>query len=91
MTRRQVKKKHQNMHLYESKNKLSAFSFTCLCQTICSCYRMVPSAIWEIFSECLIFCNLFHEPLGFKAFTLSLNACLNVSRVILLTNCIGFA
>ena len=26
--------------------------------------RMVPSAIWEIFSEFLIFCNLFHEPLG---------------------------
>ena len=29
-----------------------------------SCYRMVPSAIWETFSEFLIFCNLFHEPLG---------------------------
>ena len=29
-----------------------------------SCYRTVPSAIWEIFSEFLIFCNLFHEPLG---------------------------
>ena len=27
-------------------------------------YRTVPSAIWEIFSEFLIFCNLFHEPLG---------------------------
>ena len=26
--------------------------------------RMVPSAIWEIFSEFLIFCNLFYEPLG---------------------------
>ena len=24
-----------------------------------SCYRMVSSAIWEIFSEFLIFCNLF--------------------------------
>ena len=26
---------------------------------LCSCYRTVPSAIWEIFSEFLIFCNLF--------------------------------
>ena len=33
-------------------------------QRISSCYRMVPSAIWEIFSEFFIFCNLFHEPLG---------------------------
>ena len=24
----------------------------------------MPSAIWEIFSEFLIFCDLFHEPLG---------------------------
>ena len=31
---------------------------------ISSCYRTVPSAIWEIFSEFLIFYNLFHEPLG---------------------------
>ena len=31
---------------------------------ICSCYRTVPSAIWEIFSEFLIFCNFFHKPLG---------------------------
>ena len=31
---------------------------------ICSCYRTVPSAIWEIFSEFLIFCNLFFELLG---------------------------
>ena len=31
---------------------------------ISSCYRTVPSAIWEIFSEFLVFCNLFHEPLG---------------------------
>ena len=31
---------------------------------ISSCYRTLPSAIWEIFSEFLIFCNLFHEPLG---------------------------
>ena len=30
----------------------------------CSCYCTVLSAIWEIFSEFLIFCNLFHEPLG---------------------------
>ena len=32
--------------------------------TLCRCYRTVPSAIWEIFSEFFIFCNLFHEPLG---------------------------
>ena len=31
---------------------------------ICSCYRTVPSAIWEIFPDFLIFCNLFYEPLG---------------------------
>ena len=31
---------------------------------ISSCYRTVPSAIWEIFSKFLVFCNLFHEPLG---------------------------
>ena len=31
---------------------------------ISSCYRTVPSAIWEIFSKFIIFCNLFHEPLG---------------------------
>ena len=31
---------------------------------IYSCYRTVPSAIWEIFSEFLVFCNLFHERLG---------------------------
>ena len=30
---------------------------------ISSCYRTVPSAIWEIFSEFLISCNLFCEPL----------------------------
>ena len=29
-----------------------------------SCYCTVPSAIWETFSEFIIFCNLFHEPLG---------------------------
>ena len=28
---------------------------------ICSCFRMVPSAIWEIFSEFLIFCNLYFD------------------------------
>ena len=32
--------------------------------TISSYYRTVPNAIWEIFSEFLIFCKLFHEPLG---------------------------
>ena len=29
-----------------------------------SSYHMVLSAIWEIFSEFLIFCNFFPEPLG---------------------------
>ena len=29
-----------------------------------TCYRTVPSAICEIFSESLIFRNLFHEPSG---------------------------
>ena len=28
---------------------------------ISSCYRKIASAIWETFSEFLIFCNLFHE------------------------------
>ena len=32
--------------------------------SIRSCYRTVPSAIWEKFSEFHTFCNLFHEPLG---------------------------
>ena len=31
---------------------------------ISNSYRTVPSTIWRIFSEFLIFCNLFHEPLG---------------------------
>ena len=34
-----------------------------LCLEICSCYCTVPTAVWEIFFEFLIFCNLFHEPL----------------------------
>ena len=25
---------------------------------------MAPCALWEIFSEFLIFCNVFHEPFG---------------------------
>ena len=29
-----------------------------------SCYRTVLGAIWEIFSEFFMFCNLFHKPLG---------------------------
>ena len=32
--------------------------------TISTCYRTLLSAIWEIFSEFLIFYNLFHESLG---------------------------
>ena len=38
--------------------------FTLKSNSISSCYRTVPSAVWEILSEFLIFCNLFHEPLG---------------------------
>ena len=30
---------------------------------ICSCYHTVPSAIWEIFSEFLIFCNSYFTSL----------------------------
>ena len=29
-----------------------------------NCYHTVPSAVWQIFYEFLIFRNLFHEPLG---------------------------
>ena len=29
-----------------------------------SCYRTVLGAIWEIFSEFFMFCNLFHKSLG---------------------------
>ena len=32
--------------------------------TISSCSHTMPSAIWEIFSEFLTFCNIFKEPLG---------------------------
>ena len=35
---------------------------SCYC-TESSCNRTVPSAIWEIFPEFLLFFNLFHEPL----------------------------
>ena len=30
-------------------------------KTILSFYRMVPSTIWEIFSQFLVFCKLFHK------------------------------
>ena len=33
----------------------------CFQKIISSCYRTVLSGIWEILSEFLIFCNLFHE------------------------------
>ena len=62
-----------------------------MCNNLSSCYRTVPSAIWEILSGFLIFCNSFRGPLGErnnskiretrKIFsnialtTLSLNAC----------------
>ena len=32
--------------------------------TVSSCYLTAPSAIWDIFSDFLIFRNFFHEPLG---------------------------
>lgn len=31
---------------------------------LCSCFRTVPRAIWEIFSDFLIFSNLFREHFG---------------------------
>ena len=34
------------------------------CVKICSCYRTVLRAIWQIFSGFFMFCNLFHEPLA---------------------------
>ena len=42
---------------------------------ISSCYRTVPSAIWEIFSEFLNICQYCTRPRAIT--TLSLNACLN--------------
>ena len=83
--------------------------------TIRSCYLTVPSAVWEIFSGFLIFCNFFHEPLGElnnskiremrKLFVILheatcdnyfivkslLKSHVDVTRVILLTNCIELA
>ena len=69
-----------------------------------SCYHTVPSAIWEIFSEFVIFCNLFHKTLGEWNNSKILHEALcdnyfiikcllkyNVSRIILLTNCVGLA
>ena len=32
--------------------------------SICNSYYMVPSTTWAIFSEFLIFADLFHHPLG---------------------------
>ena len=41
------------------------FMLDCLTHNLIrSCYRTVLSATWKIFSECLVFCNLFFEPLG---------------------------
>ena len=45
-------------------NILAIFMFLNMANLLRSCYRTVPSAIWETFSEFRIFCNLFHEPLG---------------------------
>ena len=46
-----------------SPNKL-LFEVEASISSISSCYRTLPSAIWEIFFEFIIFCSLFHEPLG---------------------------
>ena len=47
---------------------MNDYSFVFYCgghiADLSSCYRTVSSAIWEIFSEFFIFCNLFHESLG---------------------------
>ena len=51
--------KNYEMILTENQQKYQYFYLEKL---ISSCYRMVLSAIWQIFSEFPIFCNLFHEP-----------------------------
>ena len=58
------KQKTRRYTVLSSPVSIDNLSFISFLHTLCSCYRMVPSAIWEIFSEFLIFCNLFHEPLG---------------------------
>ena len=45
------------------KRFLKMIRYTIFNDQICKCYCKVLSAIWDIFSEFLIFCNLFHEPL----------------------------
>ena len=51
--------KNYEMILTENQQEYQYFYLEKL---ISSCYRMVPSAIWQIFPKFLIFCNLFHEP-----------------------------
>ena len=71
---------------------------------LCSCYGTVPSAIWEIFSEFLIFCEIIpkYEKRGKYLPILHMATCDNcfsvkrllksiVSRIILLSNCIELA
>ena len=68
---------------------------------VASTYNTVPSAIWAIFSEFLIFCNLIakyekqgkylpilHEVTCNNYFIVNCLFKSNESRVILLTNCI---
>ena len=60
-----LKKKHFKIRYEYIKSKISIISLTIpLYWNISTSYRTVPSPIWEIFSQFLIFWNLFHEPLG---------------------------
>ena len=58
----------KNYMLRQKKDKMelpqSVLAFKLLDGSLSSCYRTVSSAVWEIFSEFFIFCNLFHEYLG---------------------------
>ena len=56
-----VKRNILNFRNYELCNFLEQIK---LAKTISTSYRMVRSAIWQIFSKFLIFCNLFYKPLA---------------------------
>ena len=58
------KQKTRRYTVLSSPVSIGNLSFIGFLHTLCSCYCMVSSAIWEIFSEFLIFFNLFQEPLG---------------------------
>ena len=58
------KQKIRRYTVLSSPVSIDNLSFIGFSHTLYSCYRMVPSAIWEIFSEFVIFFNLFQEPLG---------------------------